>query len=357
MGFLSCIAYGLMATFVSFVNKALMNNYHYQHVSVLLLLSCLSAVIALRLGSVVSLVHITPTNLSVIKRAGPLAFLHCVNVAFSLFGLKLLPIPMFFTLRRTTTIFILVLEFVMLRQINISRLKIVSVLMLGVGSIVAGWGDLDFNVAGFLFVMGNNLASALYSIYIKYLDSEDKSWNTDDKGNFQKLNKLDKLYYSSLLSSPFLFLTIVIEGEFGVLTGETPSALGWNFGLVLFLFAIFGGCLIQLSIFWCTSATSPLALSVTGNIKDVGASLLSIVLFGSSQIPDPVEAVGLIISMLAAFIYSFASVREHDQEPPKHNDKDPDDDFSNEIDILPPPKPNKKPIKPKPLTKPRARDV
>jgi len=69
------------------------------------------------------------------------------------------------------------------------------------------------------------------------------------------------------------------------------------------------GFLFNFVVFICTFVNSPLATSVTGNIKDCLATLLGFLLFDDA-ILQLVNVLGIVTSLIGGMIYSYAKLNE-----------------------------------------------
>ena len=61
--------------------------------------------------------------------------------------------------------------------------------------------------------------------------------------------------------------------------------------------------------FLAITMTSPLATSVTGNVKDIGGTFLGAMIF-QDFVPTPAKVVGIIISFAGSAIFSWAKLAE-----------------------------------------------
>jgi hypothetical protein len=75
------------------------------------------------------------------------------------------------------------------------------------------------------------------------------------------------------------------------------------------LFSAFLGTAMSYVVLLCSTVNSPLATSITGNVKDIGASILGAVLFGDFKATFA-SLSGLLISFFGAGIFSVAKVQE-----------------------------------------------
>lgn len=195
------------------------------------------------------------------------------------------------TLRRLTIMMVIVFEFFLLRK-RPTSLVVMSVITMIFGSLIGGWGDLQFDLWGYFMVLCNNLVTALNLVFIKKTLNETKL-ATDTFG---------VLYYNSLLSIPCLLLLSAASGELSAIPSfahlhSVPFQLS-------FLISAIMSFLMNYSTFWCTEVNSALTTSVTGQVKNVLSSFVALSLFGTKSTPTLIT--GLCVGLVGSFMYAFA---------------------------------------------------
>jgi len=114
------------------------------------------------------------------------------------------------------------------------------------------------------------------------------------------------LYYNCLTVFPLALLLAAATGEVGYLRHFRPAG-DPGFWLSFSLVAAMGP-LITYSTTLCTTYNSPLATSITGNVKDIAVTLASALLFpGFSATASSVTGLGL--SFAGALSYAVSSLR------------------------------------------------
>jgi len=210
-------------------------------------------------------------------------------------GLRLVNIPMFLVLRRITTPVVLFFEFFFMKKVS-SSLVIKAIGVAVIGTLIAGSSDLTFDLFGYLFTFGNNFTTATYLILIKILGT---------KTGPDALSSFELLFYNSAMSLPISALLAYSTGEayrFFVHYYTSKE-------IVLFILSCVMGFVFNFVVFMCTSVNSPLATSVTGNIKDCLATLFGY-LFFDDVILQMVNVLGVLISLTGGIIYSYAKLKE-----------------------------------------------
>jgi len=165
-----------------------------------------------------------------------------------------------------------------------------------VGTLIAGSTDLSFELFGYLFTLGNNLCTATYLILIKILGA---------KTGPDAFSSFELLFYNSYMSLPIMALLAFLNGE---LNEFFNTYYPYEVLLLLSLSCVMG-FVFNFVVFMCTSVNSPLATSVTGNIKDCLATLLGYLLF-DDVILELVNALGILTSLIGGMVYSYAKLKE-----------------------------------------------
>jgi len=148
---------------------------------------------------------------------------------------------------------------------------------------------------GYGMTVANDMLTALYLLNIK---SAQKEAGVSGPG---------LMYYNSMISAPILCVAALAHGEHQSIA-EFQYLHDSGFQLGLFL-SCFWGLLLVYSTMQCASNVSALATSVTGNIKDIGAMVLGMFLFGDSD-NSPSVLIGLFLSVAASLYYSYLKLLE-----------------------------------------------
>jgi len=153
-------------------------------------------------------------------------------------------------------------------------------------------------------VMMNNVITALYLVRVK----------TALSGSNLHNDTFGLLYYNSLLSLPFLVVIAGISGEWARV-GDFPHLTSPMFQLSFAVSALMSFAL-NYSIFWCTHANSALTTSVTGQVKNVMSSFVSIAVLGVQS--TPLLLTGLTVGLSGSFMYAFAMYDLEQRKKVKH---------------------------------------
>jgi hypothetical protein len=223
-----------------------------------------------------------------------MAALQVASVTSGLIGIRLVNIPMFFCIRRTTTAWILLLEYFWLGRVAEPRIQ-ASVAIICVAALIAGWDSLNSDLLGYFMATLNNIFTAGSSIAQKRFSEQ------------VKLSSFGQLYCSASLSAPLVAALMLVSGEVPyVLEFPYWSHPGFLAG---FIVSSVLGLAIAYTAMLCVTYNSPLAMSITGNIKDLATTTLGWALFGDF-IATAKSVGGLMLSFSGAGLYSYVSLQK-----------------------------------------------
>ncbi|KAF0703347.1 hypothetical protein AaE_015415 [Aphanomyces astaci] len=224
------------------------------------------------------------------QTALPMAALHSINNIVGFVCMGLVNMPMYLVLRRLTTFKVMLLE-IMWRHEAIPDAMKASLLLAAIGSVIAGFNDATYDGYGYVLVLAQNCCTALNLILAKQ----------------STLAPLTLVYVHSTVG-------VVVCGPLAVYLERAQVA---HFFSTLAdpmsfcaLFAVMSiVCLMyQVAIHVCTVRTSPLATSVTGNIKDLASTGAGYALF-ADVVVTWLNVLGVAISFMGA--YGFSYVKYH----------------------------------------------
>lgn len=301
-GFLICLFYAATSTTISMVNKLILSMYNFGGVFILLAFQLLGALLFMGLSKLCTragfgssfLPSIPDFKWSTLQRSLPVSFLFVANVSAAFYGLQLIDVPLFLCVRRLTSLCVLVTEFLVLRKVS-SRPVMASILLVMAGTILAGYESLSSYFIGYIYVMMNNILTALlYTWQKKLCDSE-------------KLESFGLLYYNAMAALPASLLIAWALGEFEALQAfPFRYDMGW-IGWMAVSSAL--GIVMTYSTVLCNSYNSPLATAVTGNVKDMISTAIGWALFGGFKV-TAMSVSGLSLSFIGAGAFSYIKLME-----------------------------------------------
>ena len=298
LSLLVCVFYGTASLSLGLLNKALLSSFKF---------NCIFFLLAAQMGLQVLLCTISrdffknPLSLPKYDRALhlkslPLGLLYVANVAVGLLGLSLVNVPMFFCIRRLVSPTILLYEYLSEGKVADGGVQ-AAVGTIMAGTLLAGWDTLNSDIVGYTITFINNLCTAANSATQKHFSQSVKFENP----------AFATLYYTSLTGLPLALLLSGVFGEFSELMAfpHLYSLQFWGgFSIALSL-----GPVLTYSSILCTTYNSPLAMSITGNIKDVASTVLGALLFPGFE-PTVKNVGGLALTFAGAGAYSWINLKK-----------------------------------------------
>ena len=102
----------------------------------------------------------------VLCRALPLGVLYSLNIGVGLLALQMVNVPMFNSLRKLVAPIILIYEYIMYNKVAESGIQL-SIGVVVVGVVLAGWETFDANFVGYIMTMFNNMLTAASAIMVR----------------------------------------------------------------------------------------------------------------------------------------------------------------------------------------------
>lgn len=295
---LVCAFYGCTSVSITFFNKAVFSVYKFHFPCLLTLMQIFFCIFALCSAHLMNFITLPSLEVSMMKQVFPLSFCWWLYVVTGIVGLRYLNIPMFSTLRKFTVLLVLLGEMFVLGKTAKPGIWFSVGIML-TGGLVAGVTDLTFSLPGYVFVGICCVATALYLVLIVRI------------GKTTKLDSFSLLFYNNVVSLflmvPYLFL----------FTSEWydvqfyPYIDQVSFWMFLILSAA-QATLLNIAIFFCTKLNSPIATSVTGQVKDIFTVSVGLFVFGDVKISAP-NLMGLGLAMLGSLFYSIVKFQSSRQ--------------------------------------------
>jgi solute carrier family 35 protein len=237
--------------------------------------------------------------------------LFVANIVVGWYGLRLVSLPLFLAVRRTNAAFTLLAEAIMLKKLQTTEIN-ASVGLIVLGAIIAGAPTLNADWLGFAYTLGNNVMTASSMTTTKRFSDA-----TGIKG-------FGVVLYNALIALPICLVGAVVTGEFEYLWGAgSPFKYGYDpvFWTAVLIASILGVYMSYI-VFLCTTVNSPLATSITGNMKDIGATIVAALVFRDFT-PTIYNTTGLVVSFVGAGWFSWCKLsqsREQSEFPSKSRD-------------------------------------
>jgi len=286
--------YAAVSISTTFFNKAVLSVFNFKHANFLLLTQHIFTLLILEIMKALRMMNYPAPEISKCKKLLPVALLYSLNVGVALGALELLNIPMYGVLKRLTVLFVLIGESAMGKHSSMKLKQ--SVCMIVGGAIIAGLGDLTFDMLGYLLACFSCLAQASYLVYVAKTGAE------------SGINTFGLLFYNSLLAIPFVFVIVLVLGEFQAVS-EYPNLWALDFQ-ICFLCNMIMGAMLNYSMFLCTTVNSALTTTIMGQLKNVISIFLGLFVFGGVETTF-VNIFGLGINCLGGIWYAEIKYEEN----------------------------------------------
>ena len=227
----------------------------------------------------------------------PVSLCNFAMIFLGLPALSLLSVPMYAVLKRSSMLFMVPLEWWLLRKFP-SRNVVITLIIIFGGSCLSAIYDFNFNLAGYLFAVSSSFCQALSSTLVK------------SRGD--NVSLFSMVYINSLWSIPLNSIGMTVMHEWQ----HASVFWGWTHlhFLISFLGAVCVGILLTYTQYLCIVVNSPITMSVTGAAKNV-VTTLSGFLFFERVTPRFWNIAGLVVSFLGSVAYSGVKLVEQRQRP------------------------------------------
>jgi solute carrier family 35 protein len=194
---------------------------------------------------------------------------YCLNSIMSLKALDGLNIPIYTIFKRCVPLASLIISFFLFKkqtdtssktsletptnenQKSHSNKIILSILLMTMGVVVAGYGDIEFDLKSYIYCAFSVISQALYFSFIQKCGEHEK-------------NPIQALNICSQISIPILISLFVLTGEFkAILENRTNFQFSNTRFLIAYLLVSFNGSLLVFSQFWCTINNNAVSLFLT----------------------------------------------------------------------------------------------
>ncbi|BBN17575.1 solute carrier family 35, member D1/2/3 [Marchantia polymorpha subsp. ruderalis] len=294
LSLVASFSYGFASLAMVFLNKAVLQQY--SHSMTLLTLQQAATAFLIYFGGKLGMISIRSMDLKTSKRLLPLSLFYNANVAFALASLKGINVPMYIALKRLTPLTVLLAGF-FYGKARPSPKVTFSVMLVGLGVIIAAAGDFSFDPLGYAMALTSVLFQTAYLVLVEKSGADDG------------LSSTELMLFNSVLSLPFLAVYIIGTGELSFSVPELlDKMVSWNFTLMVVLSLIMG-IVLNFTMFLCTIVNSALTTTIVGVLKGVGSTILGFLLLGGVEV-HALNVTGLVINTLGGISYSFVKYNE-----------------------------------------------
>ncbi|KAG9446667.1 hypothetical protein H6P81_012795 [Aristolochia fimbriata] len=236
---------------------------------------------------------VTVVPLATLLQALPLGISYLLYMLATMESVRGVNVPMYTTLRRTTVVFTMLVEYLLTGQ-RYTPSVVGSVALIVFGAFVAGARDLSFDSYGYAVVFISNITTAIYLATISRI------------GKSSGLNSFGLMWCNGLICGPILLFWTFIRGDLEM-TLNFPHLSSPGFLAVMLLSCILA-FFLNYFIFLNTTLNSALTQTMCGNLKDLFTVGFGWLIFGGLPF-DLLNVVGQAFGFLGAGLYAYCKLR------------------------------------------------
>jgi len=284
-----------MAT--TFSNKAIMNFYDFDFPLFLTLFQNVFVAVSLLLLSQTKMIAVEPLKYKKVQTWIPLDVAFVFMLVFSQLSLGRISVAMVTVFKNFTTIAITLGDrFFFLNPISPGIAG--SLAVMAIGSVVAGYNDLEFRLDGYIYLTLNCIAQTSYVLYMNRVM------------RVLKLDKWSSMYYNNTIAIPLLIPCFYFFKELDSVF-YSPA---WSIPSFWWLLFINGTCSFGISLcsFWAMSVTSPTTYSMVGSFNKIPLTILGSIIFAT-----PFTLMGKLstsVGLGGALLYSWAKAKQQSEK-------------------------------------------
>ncbi|EXB40151.1 hypothetical protein L484_004501 [Morus notabilis] len=301
-GAYAAISYMSCAVLLVMFNKAALSSYNFPCANVITLIQMICSccfLYILRRSKIISFTVgeslAVPDNslilvpLKTVRHTLPLAGAYLLYMLATMESVRGVNVPMYTTLRRTTVVFTMIVEYILAGQRFTSSI-VGSVGLIILGAFIAGARDFSFDAYGYSVVFLSNITTAIYLATIARI------------GKSSGLNSFGLMWCNGIICGPVLLLWTFTWGDLKA-TFNFPFLLSPGFMAVLLCSCILA-FFLNYSIFLNTTLNSALTQTICGNLKDFFTIGLGWMLFGGLPF-DLFNIIGQFLGFLGSGLYAY----------------------------------------------------
>ncbi|XP_073100082.1 UDP-N-acetylglucosamine transporter UGNT1 isoform X2 [Elaeis guineensis] len=222
----------------------------------------------------------------------PLSLTYLLYMLASMESVRAISVPMYTTLRRTTVVFTMVVEYLLTRQMY-APFIVGSVSLTVFGAFIAGARDLSYDSYGYAIVFVANITTAVYLATVARL------------GKSSGLNSFGLMWCNGVICAPLLLIWTFASGDLER-TISFPHLYSPSF-LVVLLLSCMMAFLLNYTVFLNTTVNSALTQTVCGNLKDFFTVVFGWLLFRGLPY-DPLNVIGQCLGFFGSGLYAYCKL-------------------------------------------------
>lgn len=291
------ILYGLTSASMAFVNKVVLTSYHFNYPIFLVVVQMLVSIIALETLRVTGLISLPSYSLERGRSFFLPSLFYALHSVLALWALSGMNIPMYGVLKRCGPLVILLLGTVLLKKGRPPCIVASAISSMTLGCIIAGYGDLAFNMEDYFICGVSVICQSLYLVLVQM--------------SSQQLSATETLHLNSYNTLPLLLGAAVVFSEFQ----EGAKHFLYNDAGFLFMFwlVVCMGCMLNYLLFLCTTYNSALTTSIMGTLKSIVQTSIGMFTFGGVAV-NLFTMLGIAMNLSGGVLYSYAKYSESKQK-------------------------------------------
>ncbi|KAG2691468.1 hypothetical protein I3843_08G011000 [Carya illinoinensis] len=301
-GAYAAISYMSCAVLLILFNKAALSSYSFPSANVITLFQMICSccflyamrrlkIISFTVGESLTVSDNSTTfvPLKTLRHTLPLAGAYLLYMLATMESVRGVNVPMYTTLRRTTVVFTMVVEYILAGQKYTSSI-VGSVGLIVLGAFIAGARDLSFDGYGYAVVFLSNITTAIYLATIARV------------GKSSGLNSFGLMWCNGIICGPVLLFWTFVRGDLKM-TISFPYLFSPGFLAVLLCSCILA-FFLNYSIFLNTTLNSALTQTICGNLKDLFTIGFGWILFGGLPF-DFLNVIGQLLGFIGSGLYAY----------------------------------------------------
>lgn len=284
----AALFYGICSGSMNFLNKLVLSSWHFPSPNFLMLVQMIVLSLGIdflkHFGYSKAVDYTWEHGRSCIV----LSFFFAINTVIALVALNGMNIPMYNAMRRCVPIANLLLGVIFLK-IRPSNGITISVLTITAGTMVAAFGDLNFDAHAYSFGVVSVVSNAAYLTTLQKTGME------------KNLGAISIAYINSINCMPVMTLVLFINGDISKIAAYPH----WNSSafLLSFFSVVFSGCIFTYSMFLCTTVNSALTTSCVSVLKSAFTTSIGMYTFGGVE-PTFYFLLGQVINFTGGVMYT-----------------------------------------------------
>ncbi|KAI8890247.1 UDP-galactose transporter [Backusella circina FSU 941] len=306
-------SYCCASILMTVTNKYVLSGYDFNMNFLLLTIQNLVTVLLLCSFKFLNLIKFRDFDKEEAKKWLPIAGALVAMIYTGSKALQYLRIPIY-TIFKNLTIILIAYGEVLWFGGNVTRLMLISFLLMVFSSVIAGWADigatlsqisqLDVTLKGYFWMATNCIASAAFVLYMR---KRIKLTNFKD---------FDTVFYNNVISLPMLIIPSFIFEDWSAenLASNFPADVRQQMILAM-IFSGASAFAMSYASAWCVRVTSSTTYSMVGALNKLPIAASGIMFFGDPATIANVAAI--IVGFIAGLVYSVAKTLANKQPQPK----------------------------------------